>query len=350
MSSLSVCIEYDDPRVAELIHNALSQLIPDINFSPAKEASLQWSSYESIAFETILANPRSLCNSYIFRKALIRKHFLASTAQNWLAKHPESILARAVPKTYLLECDYSDYLDEALNDCYELREALENENERKYFILKPSMTDRGQGIRIFSTRKELEQIFQEFDVDSSDEDEDVPGNSGVMASQLRHFVVQDYISRPFLLNSVRPGRKFHIRAYVVAFGAIKVWVWSEMLALFAGEIYKPPSATSEMGAHLTNTCLQDGPEKDNNVLRFWSLPLPEEVLRRIFIHICQVTGEIFVAAAAGQQMHFQVPISMLWLMRHCRMHLRYLESTFLSMRTLTSIFLKSIRYVAYWRC
>jgi len=305
MTLLNVCVDYDDPLVTELIHNTLSQLIPSVNYTSATEASLQWSSYESISFETILANPRKLCNSYIFRKALIRKHFLANTVQTWLSKHTDSILGKSVPKTYLLECDYSDYLDEALNESYELREALEeSQNERRYFILKPSMADRGQGIRLFSTREELEQIFEEFDVDSDEEEED--GDTGVIASQLRHFVVQEYVSRPLLLQSVRPGRKFHIRAYVVAFGAIKVWLWSEMLALFAGEMYAPPSSTSELGAHLTNTCLQDGPDKDDNVLRFWALPLPQEVLQKIFKRISLVTGEIFVAAAAGQQMHFQV--------------------------------------------
>ena len=333
---MNVCVDYDDPLVAELIRNAFDQLIPDIKYTSAAAASLQWSSYESISFETVLANPQTLCNSYIFRKALIRKHFLATTVQTWLAKHPESILWKSVPKTYLLECDYADYLDEALNESYELRDALDG---GRSFILKPSMTDRGQGIRLFSTREELEQIFEEFDVDSEDEDE-----TGVMASQLRHFVVQEYISRPLLLESVRPGRKFHIRAYVVAFGTIKVWVWSEMLALFAGKVYE--SSTSEMGAHLTNTCLQDGPDKDDNVLRFWSLPLSEKVLQRIFTQICHVTEEIFMAAAAGQQMHFQVPPAIPWLTRLCRMPLRSLEWTFLSMRILTFTFSKSTRYAS----
>src|SRR5436190_8184028 len=90
-SLMRVCIEYDDPLVAELIHSSLSRYFSLENTS-ASEAALQWSSYESISFETILSNPFTLCNSYIFRKALIRKHFLANTIQNWLAKHPQSIL------------------------------------------------------------------------------------------------------------------------------------------------------------------------------------------------------------------------------------------------------------------
>ena len=39
-----------------------------------------------------------------------------------------------------------------------------------------------------------------------------------------------YISRPLLLNK----RKFHIRAYVLAMGAIKVYFYDEILALCSG--------------------------------------------------------------------------------------------------------------------
>src|SRR5271156_1038955 len=190
MAGLRVCIDYDDPLVAELIQNALSQYISDLEPTSSSEAELQWSSYESISFEKILADPKCLCNSYIFRKALIRKHFLANTVQNWLSKHPPSVLATSVPKTYLLECDYADYLDEALNEAFELRDALEAGEQ--WFIWKPSMTDRGQGIRLFSTREELEEIFEEFE---EGEDEEVD----VVASQVRHFVVQEYIE-PLLLD------------------------------------------------------------------------------------------------------------------------------------------------------
>src|SRR5271156_4298394 len=178
MAGLRVCIDYDDPLVAELIQNALSQYISDLEPTSSSEAELQWSSYESISFEKILADPKCLCNSYIFRKALIRKHFLANTVQNWLSKHPPSVLATSVPKTYILECDYADYLDEALNESFELRDALEanrelEDEERTYFILKPSMSDRGQGIRIFSTLEELREIFEEFEEKDSEDEEDL---------------------------------------------------------------------------------------------------------------------------------------------------------------------------------
>jgi len=313
MTSLRVCVDYDDPLVAELIQNALSQYIPDLKHTSPSEAELQWSSYESISFEKIMADPKNLCNSYIFRKALIRKHFLVNTVQNWLSKHPESVLATSVPRTHILECDYADYLDEALNESFELRDALEangelESEERTYFILKPSMSDRGQGIRIFSTLEQLQEIFEQFEEEeASEEEEEAKEGTNIIASQLRYFVIQEYIKSPLLLDTIHQGQKFHFRVYVVAFGAIKVYVWSEILALFAAESYTSPSVSCEdMAGHLTNTCLQDGSRKDESVMRFWSLPLPQEVSHQMFDEICQITGEVFLAAAAGQQMHFQV--------------------------------------------
>ena len=54
------------------------------------------------------------------------------------------------------------------------------------------MADRGMGIRLFNTKDGLQKIFESFGVDSDDEEtEDERGDaSGVVASQLRHFVVQ----------------------------------------------------------------------------------------------------------------------------------------------------------------
>jgi tubulin---tyrosine ligase len=298
--ALTACVDYDDPVVAQLITASLDTFIPQIvQTTPSKAPQLQWSSYERLDFDSILKSPHTtLCNSYIFRKALIRKHFLANTVQNWLSKHPETILRTHTPKTYLLECDYADYLDEALNEAFELRAALdESEHNKKWFILKPSMTDRGQGIRLFSTREQLEQIFEAFEDDDDDDQVDV------VASQVRHFVVQEYIKEPLLLES---RKKFHIRVYVVALGGIKVWVWSEMLALFASQEYSAPELEDDLQKHLTNTCLQDGTNKEDSVKRFWDLSLSEDELQGIFKQICDVVGQIFLAAASGQQMHFQV--------------------------------------------
>ncbi|KAI4141746.1 MAG: hypothetical protein L6R39_005192, partial [Caloplaca ligustica] len=122
------------------------------------------------------------------------------------------------------------------------------------------MSDRGQGIRLFSTEQELHTIFQQWERDQSDSEEeneesvDSEGQShspqandeiaaetrtqymgkkpdGIITSQLRHFVVQPYI-HPLLLPE-HQNRKFHIRTYVLCVGALRVYIYKEMLALFA---------------------------------------------------------------------------------------------------------------------
>ena len=59
-------------------------------------------------------------NSYCIRKGLIRKAHLAHNLKKWAAKHPDGILAGAVPETHVMEVDDVDYIDEALADVYEV--------------------------------------------------------------------------------------------------------------------------------------------------------------------------------------------------------------------------------------
>ena len=133
-------------------------------------------------------------------------------------------------------------------------------------------------------------------------------SSPIMVSQLRHFVAQPYIDLPFLLPSV--PRKFHIRAYVLAVGGLRVYIYREMLALFAATPYQMPSSTitPNLRAHLTNTCLQDG-DRDGSVERFWALgDVGDAWKERVWGQICGVTGEVFQAAARGMMIHFQVGV------------------------------------------
>lgn len=54
------------------------------------------------------------------------------------------------------------------------------------------MADRGNGIRIFNDRQTLEDILEEFEEEDSDDQatDDDEGNTAVIISQLRHFVIQ----------------------------------------------------------------------------------------------------------------------------------------------------------------
>ncbi|KAI4593062.1 hypothetical protein KJ359_010148 [Pestalotiopsis sp. 9143b] len=355
-------IDYEDPYVQPLILSAFQKVIPSSAYTllsapepdetdqseiaiskllpSADSRVLQITSYESIDWD-FAASHESTClvNSYMLRKALIRKHYLTSTIEHWVAKNPESILKTHVKRGDAFELDYAEFLDDSLTEAFDLRASLERNEEsgedgeekgaeaREWWILKPGMSDRGQGIRLFSTMEELQGIFDEWEEDMPDsdeeEDEDAAADSGrgqdddeegdgIMTSHLRHFVAQPYIHPPLLL----PGsgnRKFHIRTYVLCSGSMNVYVYRDMLALFAGKPYAAPweQGGEDLEAHLTNTCLQRS-VSDGTVRRFWDLELPSSSSTAgspskedMFAQICGITGDVFEAAARGMMMHFQ---------------------------------------------
>jgi hypothetical protein len=188
------------------------------------------------------------------------------------------------------------------------------------------MSDGGNGIRLFSSLTELQAIFEEWEEPSDgDEDEEVEPNAtqsvhdeadldttkeGTMTSQLRHFIAQPYIQNPLLLSS-HDRRKFHIRTYVVAVGALRVYVYRDMLSLFAAQSYCSPGSgedAPDLARHLTNTCFQDESTKTDSVYEFWKLESSElaaDWKRQIFEQICEITSEVFEAAAKEQMIHFQ---------------------------------------------
>jgi tubulin---tyrosine ligase len=352
-------INYEDPYVQPLILSALKKRLPTSSYKLVKSLQdlpasstpcLQFVQYESIDWDHLMSHSStSLANAYIIRKALIRKHYLSTTIANWITKYPDSVLKSGAKPSVEFEVDYAEFLDDALVEAWELKESWarneafgEDEKEkREWWILKPGMSDRGQGIRLFSSEEELTAIFEEWDPESDDEEEeedvrsdagkneDKDEGNGIITSQLRHFVAQPYIHPPLLLAP--PGeptqlRKFHIRTYVLATGALQVFVYRPMLALFAARPYSPPWASDfeseeeredAMRAHLTNTCLQDTGDREGSVGLFWNLPdtivsQPDTKVNashswkdEVFTQIKDITGQTFEAAARGMSIHFQ---------------------------------------------
>ncbi|EJF66606.1 hypothetical protein DICSQDRAFT_123228 [Dichomitus squalens LYAD-421 SS1] len=283
------------PLTNRLVLDALRPLTPtptvwdflskDTVSSPVR--LLQWATYDALDHDLTCSHDpasRVLSSSYVIRKALIRKHYLSRCIHNYLTKHPDSVLTRSVPRTWELELSFADELDELWSDdLYDLSEQVEKGDPSKWWILKPGMADRGMGLRLFHTKEDLEAIFQEFEqADSDEDDEEGRGEEGhdtaVVTSQLRHFVIQEYISNPLLLDpaeaplddALKParsdlrGHKFHLRVYCVASGAIKVYVYERILALFSAVPYVPPKSVDgeqgtpsiDLAPHLTNTSLQ----------------------------------------------------------------------------------------------
>jgi hypothetical protein len=123
-------------------------------------------------------------------------------------------------------------------------------------------------------------------------------NERIPSALLRDFVAQQYIV------SIPPidGRKWHVRAYVLSVGRLKVHVFDEMLALLALDDYEPPWKNPSLKSSLTNTALQDEEEfmSKESMRDFWKLSddlLPGDWKQSVFDQACQISGELLRAAA-----------------------------------------------------
>ena len=334
-SELEVILEADE-YLSPLLQRALAIALKPNSFKifqdvptvlPTNRQVVQILPYEKIVFPHIMENSMtSLANAYVIRKALIRKHHLWQTVVTWWTKHPGDFALKGhVPLTVNFELDYAEFLDEALQECWELTRSFAEE-EKQWWILKPSMSDQGQGVRLFSSEEELRVIFEEWEENDQEEDliseeENTPFTTnstlrmgaGTMTSQLRHFVAQRYIDRPLLFGEY-DRRKFHIRSYVLAVGALRVYLYRDMLTLFASQPYSRDGdlqqASTLQETHLTNTCLQPGHAKGNSVVRFWDLPVGKGLLHhdwkdQALQQIEAATAALFEAAVREQMVHFQ---------------------------------------------
>ena len=165
----------------------------------------------------------------------------------------------------------------------------------KVWILKPSMCNQGSGIHLFDSVDELQSIFESNDYDD-----------------IREWVIQDYIADPLLIDQ----RKFHIRAYVLAIGSLKVYLYDEMLTLFSLQEY-PSDQTidiSDLAAHITNTCYQKKGddvefEEEKAVKLFSELESQlggKEKAQFILESIRKITSDTF-ASCSGEVGFFPLP-------------------------------------------
>ncbi|GBC05463.1 hypothetical protein RclHR1_06230023 [Rhizophagus clarus] len=280
---------------------------------------LFWLEYEDIDFNQVMSNKQTqLINSYCIRKGLIRKANLNYNIQKYISKNQDSILKKSIPETWYFEVTHIDYLDEALEEIFEVvQECKENdkktEEEKVKFILKPSLGNKGAEIKIFHNIEQLRNVFEgnknldkeedrdkdeDDDVEEIDDDDDDDDDDESMF-HIREWVVQRYISNPLLIKN----RKFHIRSYILAISNLRVYLYKEMLALFALNSYSPTDINNVL-SHLTNTCLQvneNSFEESNQVKLFWDLSLEEEIskidLEIIFDQIKLILNNCFDSVA-----------------------------------------------------
>lgn len=272
--------------------------------------TFHYGDYEQLDMDQLMSNQLYHANSYIYRKAIIRKHYLSHTIHSYVVKNRESILNRAFLESFNIDVDYAEFLDDALDENWELRQELES--KEKWWILKPSMSDKGQGIRIFKTIEQLQAIFDSFEEDETDDEDTETNTNKVVTSQLRHFIVQEYLHNPLLLSEAH-GRKFHIRCYVTCSGDLQVFVYDRMLALFAPNKFVPPTEEydvldiEQLACHLTNTCLQtDDDIKSNSVIEFDALKdIPSHRREEIRTQIHEAVSELFKAAVNVDRLNFR---------------------------------------------
>lgn len=311
-----------DEYIYQPLKKAITKYLPNYSIQSSLPELLsgdikviQYGDYEQLDMDRLLSNRDSyFTNSYIYRKALIRKHYLAHTIHSYIVKNPNSILNRAFLESYTLDLDYAEFLDDSLDENWELRQELEK-NDR-WWIVKPSMSDKGQGIRVFKTIKDLQKVFDSFDDEANEDDQSAEfiDDTKIIISQLRHFIVQEYLINPLLLPSME-NKKFHIRCYITCKGDLEVFVYSRMLALFAPTSYEnvkdekdfDPTNLRKLQSHLTNTCLQTKNEnKELSVIEFGNLQdISEDNKSKIIEQIHEITHDTFLAAITANRMNFQ---------------------------------------------
>jgi tubulin--tyrosine ligase len=124
------------------------------------------------------------------------------------------------------------------------------------------------------------------------------------------------------IQALQP-KKFHLRAYCVAEGALNVYLFPKILALFSSVPYSRPSiregqdeTTIDLRAHLTNSALQTE-LGDENVRLLTELvgstilsgterrKFTEEDVARLIDQVAIVLGEVF-KPGLDSAVHFQV--------------------------------------------
>lgn len=243
--TMKAFIDKNDIYVYEAWKYALTPLDVDICSEKPKALDsknnfdLWYEDYDSYDFDNRDKLARYVY-SYVYRKAITRKNYLDSTIKQYRVKRPDSILHTSWPEGYFLELDYAEFLDDSLDECWDLKqELIDNENGTKLFIIKPALGDRAHGIHIFRTQNELQTILDKQEQETDDD------------CQMREYLVQEYIADPQLFK----GHKFHLRVYVVAIGKLKVYLNKKALMLCSGSKYDPDNHF-DLKSHLTNTCYQ----------------------------------------------------------------------------------------------
>ncbi|KAL0237765.1 hypothetical protein GEMRC1_012239 [Eukaryota sp. GEM-RC1] len=219
VSDILVCLDYCK---YEVVANA----VRDLGYKIVEESE-DWNLYwmdRSVALERVLKlNPYQRVNHFPGMSEIARKDNLARNLTRMARNHPEQY--DFFPLTWVIPQELFDF-----------RNNVKSRKTRTTFISKPDASCQGKGI--FLTRNPLDEI--------TDED---------------NCVVQEYISKPFLINNT----KFDLRVYalVLSVDPLVVYYYDKGLARFCTEEYVEPSAKNldNVYVHLTNYAINKTHEK-----------------------------------------------------------------------------------------
>lgn len=242
----------DGPKCTVLHEDSYEALLKS---SAANFKILQFSDFESINWESVL-NGSDRASSYLVRKGLSRKAQFSLQLKKYTCKKPASILHRAIPFTLILDVwgafddmkfdfgggtfasfDNSFIVNTPLRNKLEfvledIRDSMHDTSRQGWcWILKPSVVNKGLGISLLYTWEQLLDALED-------------------ASDIREWVLQRYIPQPLLIN----GHKFHIRTYILCIGALRVYVFEEMLLLIAAHPYVINHDSTALYIRLTKGC------------------------------------------------------------------------------------------------
>lgn len=122
----------------------------------------------------------------------------------------------------------ADRLDWCLRD---VKERMEEE-QQQLWILKPSVTNKGAEVQVVRAFDAVRATLRAW-------------------PDAREWVLQAYVARPLLFQ----GKKFHLRAYVLAVGDLRVYMWRRVLLLSSAVRYDAEDLANQL-AHITNTARQ----------------------------------------------------------------------------------------------
>ena len=191
--------------------------------SEKRNVRVQWDVYENLDWKRAFSS-NLLVNGYCNRNGLIRKAHLCATLNKAKRKLPG--LNKCVPVTIPVCIDpRPDWFGLSIADITE----EVDKDESSLWILKPSRFDRGDDKHVVRTAKECEKALWD-------------------GRNLVEWVCQQYIDRPLLVH----GRKFHIRANVLAAGALEVFLHTKSIIVTTAALPYKREDLSNPHIHLSN--------------------------------------------------------------------------------------------------